>query len=242
MSKPDRATGRRFGLRWWALRVAAALLVALLVAVAGGYYFWTGRPAGWEQAQTALRAMPAASQRSAAQSLANQTVTQMTDLRDAEPWQLRIGLEEANAWLAHELRPWAVGQGQPIPQQVGHVAVWTEAGRVVFGAEADLDGTKQVISIAAAHEVNEQGQVVVKLAGVRAGRVPLPVNALVERLDLASNPRTAPLLPYIDMALTGVVLEPQPIDNTRRVRVEKVDVEEDAVVLTLRTEPRAATD
>jgi len=242
MSDPTRPNRRRFGLRWWAIRVVAVLVIALLVAAGSGYLFWTGRPTGWEQAQAGLAAMPADDQRAIATSLRDRTLTQVTDLRDTDPYEVRIGLDEANAWLAQRLRPWAQAQGQPIPPEVGTIAVWQEDRQLVFGAEVELDGVKQVFSVAAAHAVNEQGQVVVKLAGVRAGRVPLPVDALLDQLDLSSDPRTAQFLLYIDQALTGIILEPQKIDSSRAVAVKAVEVTDEAVVFTLQTRPQTDAD
>lgn len=227
--------------RWRRIISLLCLLtaVALLGVLGVGYYLSTRTPAGFAQATETIAAAPPAQQKHTAQSLERRATTALTDRRAAEPWTHRLDWAEANAWLAQRLRPWAASQDMPIPNQIGRVAVWTEGRRITLGVEVKAEPLKQVLSLGVETRIDAHGQLIVRVADIRAGRLPLPADAVIDRLGLEQQPRFAELAPLIEQATRGITLRPaQPIDPTRQVRITGIDIDEHGVTLTLITEPR----
>lgn len=223
------------------LGCGGVLLVLLLIVAAilsGGYYQTTRNPAGWADATAPLASADPASLDQTAQSLEHRALA-VTDIRGRAPWTFRLNWSEANIWLEQRLRPWAASQNIEVPAAVGRVAAWTEDQTIVIGVEVEAGDTRRVISLDVQTTLDDAGQVIVRLAGVRAGRLPLPADALLERLGLDDDPRFADLAPYLEQATTGIPLRPvHEIDPTRQVRITGITLDDEGVELTLVTEPR----
>ncbi len=233
---------RRPRRRWLRFGCAAVVLLLLIgLGVLGvGYYLSTRTPAGFAQATGSIAAVPAPQQQQTAQSLEKRTTSEITDRRPAEAWTYRLDWAEANAWLAQRLRPWAASRDMPIPSQIGRAAVWTDEGRIALGVEVNANPVNQVLSLGVETTLDEQGQLIIRLAHIRAGRLPLPADAVIERLGLKQHPQFAEFAPFIEQATTGIPLRPaQPIDPTRQVRITDLEVDDQGITLTLVTEPRA---
>jgi hypothetical protein len=230
---------RRPRRRWLRIIGLLCLLttVALLAILGGGYYLSTRTPAGFAQATETVAALPAPQQQQTAQSLEKRTTRAVTDRRQPEPWTYRLDWADANAWLAQRLRPWAASQDMPIPQQIGRVAVWSADGRITLGVEVNAEPLKQVLSLGVETRIDEHGQLIVRVADIRAGRLPLPADAVLDRLGLDQHPQFAEFAPLINQATQGIPLQPaQPIDPTRQVRITDINVDNEGVTLTLVTE------
>ncbi len=230
---PGRPKPRR---RRWVVYAAVLLLATAGAAVGVVYYLWVARDAQWSQTLRTIEEIPEAEQLASARALEDRVTEHTSNIRGQEPWTMQLRIDEANTWLAQRLRPWARSLNQPIPPQVGRTAVWTKADRIYLGTEVEINGVQQVISFGVVPSINEAGQLVLKLGSVRAGKLPVPIQALIDRLGLRTDPRYAEALPYIEQAVEGIVLEPARIDS-RQVRITAIDVGEEAITLTLITEP-----
>jgi len=236
----DPARSHRRPRRRW-LRIIGLLCLLLIVTLLGvvgvGYYLSTRTPAGFAEATETVAAVPAPRQQQTAQSLEKRTTREVTDRRAADPWTYRLDWVEANAWLAQRLRPWAASQDMPIPTQIGRVAVWNDEGRIILGVEVDARPLKQVLSLGVETRIDAHGQLIVRVADIRAGRLPLPADAVIDRLGLDQHPQFAEFAPFIEQATQGITLRPaQPIDPTRQVRITAIDIDDQGVTLTLVTE------
>lgn len=226
------------------------MLLVIVLLVGGAitvYTLWTGRPAGWNEIDQYLASQTPEQLAADAVALENRLPSEWTSRRGTPtaPAERTIRIEEAeaNAWLQHRVRGWARSAGVEIPSQVGQAAVWTEDDNIVLAVKIDVEGFSQVIGATISLNVTPDGAMTAKVASVQAGRLPMPTQTLIEQSGITSHPDFEQVAPWIDKAINGMSFEPvHPVDETRQVRVLGVEVQDDAVEILVRTEPRGGSE
>lgn len=172
-----------------------------------------------------------------ADSLDNGAWTALTSARElkdnvSEPWVVTLSGRDASAWLAERLEPWLKNQREPIilPPSVKEIQVAFVSGAIRVGVSLrDEQGEHRWITLSAAPKLTRQGLMLgasnweSMILNARGERV---IDALAEtELGRVLSDRT-PLL------RDGCITLP----DGRRVRVQAIEIENDRLTLTCRTE------
>jgi hypothetical protein len=230
-SRPPKRT-----LRWLSL-------IALLFIVGATITLWllfTTPPSWWATAGT----LPsdAADRASALERGGSRALSEPRD--SSEPWTISIAQQDANAWLAHRLKAWAENREiEVFTTDVGEIQpprVQFEGGRVRVGVEVD----GRVVGLAAIPIIVNDGLylrqprffigkvefstgLTARLAGLLAGRMGSTAAAEHRAFVRSMLEGTAPALESNAFRL----------DDGRMVRVVRVEVEGDRLLITCRTSP-----
>lgn len=172
--------------RWVEARAARLAVVACALCVLGGaVVIWAlsgldETPRWWAGVDTLSAGDPAVIDR--AERIENAITTQLTALRDPEDprWAAAITPEQANAWLAVRLRETIethLGEGA-MPRGVERVRVSVDGDRLLVGARVLHSSGAAVVWTRVGFELDEAGELWVRLGGVRVGRTRLPAWAM----------------------------------------------------------------
>lgn len=243
---------RRMGCQIALLSFIAVLALAALL----GYWAWKSEPDYWQKNQE-LRKRDNASLLQAATELDTRLLAQVSEAGPGEDPLANIGKErtifvstdEINSWLAAKLNDWLINQNVRIPPQVKDMMVAIDGGELVLAFRYDAPEVNQVISatvdVAADDEgdliLNEQGKGTITMSDVHGGRLPLPVNWVVNLLKKNNTAEDkAEQVEKIAQLLKGVPFEPvQEIDQIRQVRLLGYELKDDGIEMRVRTEMRA---
>ncbi|MBI1336599.1 MAG: hypothetical protein GC164_06520 [Phycisphaera sp.] len=210
------------------------VLVAMLIAVGGGAYLLSrGTPGYWKKAQRAIDNTPTDQLSARGEALQQRVFNTFSRLGPTGSGdglsQLRIGVDEANAWLRTQLPYWQESRGRSMPAGVSQPMVAIQDGRVVLAFRFERESFDQVVSLFFDVKLVEAGRVRVKLAGVRGGRLPIPIQTLAKMAD-PSDAKGG----FLTAAIEGTTFDAVVRDSQHEVAVVGIDVEKDAVVFTLR--------
>ena len=147
--------------------------------------------------------------------------------------------DQANAWLAARLPMWLANQGvdQQVLDAIPQVMAQVTEGRVELAAELRLNGTTQIIRLAyrprpPTGTPGVEGEPIhLDLDGVYAGRLPVPMDALIAQLRQHIGERDAD---ETAAAVRSIELD-IPVDDGRRMTVIDVQLTDGRAVLTCRT-------
>ncbi|MCW5776447.1 MAG: hypothetical protein KIS87_08425 [Phycisphaeraceae bacterium] len=95
----------------------------------------------------------------------------------SEPWRVAMRSDDANAWLNTRLEAWleSLSNGAAsIPDEVRHVRVVFDRGRIRVGALIDDGRTRRVLSATLRPELRADGSLWVSAESVGIGRLSLP--------------------------------------------------------------------
>lgn len=174
---------------------------------------------------------------------ANETTTGFEDLQAlAEaPGEktLRLPTVEVNAWIRTKAPAWLSNQGAGLPPQVSEPTVGVESGRPVIGFRFTEGGFSQWVSLALDVSVSETGEAGVRVAGVRGGRLPMPVHEMLDRFEKRAETRDARArVQRVRSAVEGQTFDAKfKLDGKRIATVTGFTAEPDGLTLTVRTEP-----
>ncbi|MEM8783340.1 MAG: hypothetical protein AAGE65_10865 [Planctomycetota bacterium] len=241
-------------------RWVTPVLLVLLGLTIGGYALyrqWTAVPAVFADADAKLRAIPEPQRLELARQIEMRLPSQYS--RRIEPGTdgsrtLDATFEELNAWLNLRLEPYLKNQGIAWPQGVGAVLVAERDGRLVLAADVDLPQLRQIVSVSfellevapPSPEGSAETQWAVRVAGVRAGNVPLPRAQLAGliRDQLGDAAQRASVAEFLD-ALEQDRAVPIPalkVDEARRAAVTSLSVTPTGLSGTLRVWREPAND
>jgi len=166
----------------------------------------------------------------------------------SDDWSVRIGQDEATAWLNTRLRKWLANRDVSLPDQIETIAVVFAGGEVRLGI--GFTGGR-VISARSRPELTADGALWLRGTRLYAGRMPLPrswVSGDGNNGWLAGEIGAAPEIAGAVRSMTGrAAVSSDPVvalGDGRRVRVVGIAIVEGAMSVTCRTEagPRAGAD
>lgn len=225
---------RRISVRGVILALAALLCLAAVWVVVQ----WQRRPAYWQRHDQFMQ-MPAAEVTALADQLESRMVRQVSQTgRNGDTTTIVIGFDEANAWLMMNLGAWARHQQISIPEPLSDMMVALEGGRPVIGFALATPEVEQVFSIAFDVRMLASGQAAIQIAGVRAGRLPIPISAVLEHLRKSVPPE---ILDPVEQLVAGDPFDPvtpHPGHAAKQLRLVGFEVTSQGVALTLKAEAR----
>lgn len=252
-SENPKAEAKKPGRRKrWLLGCGTLLLLVVLVVVSLvliGRHLWRSEPAYWTQHTAFLADTDVPTQRRMADDAFNRVMSELSYAKGYKPVQtgekvdpdslgvrtIRLGFEEANAWLAQSLNAWLENRGQRMPAGISDPMLASEGDDLVAAFRYHKGEVDQVFSVLLMLEFQPNGQAVLSINGLRGGRLPLPTGSILERLpDVAG---AAEHSRAIKVLMGEQPFDPiLPIDGTRQARIIGMRVDDEGVELTLRAE------
>lgn len=150
---------------------------------------------------------------------------------------IRLGFEEANAWLATRLDDWLVNQKRELPAGITGPMLASAGSSLAAVFRYKSPEVDQVFSIFMSLEFLDNGQAMLSVDGVRGGRLPLPTKTVLGQLP-GVNEDDAQRSQTIAVLLGQQSFDPVlPIDGTRQARIIGMKVKEDGLYLVVQAEP-----
>ena len=218
-------------------------MLVVLVCLAGtwGVVQWQRVPAYWEARAQVVQNPVAAD--SAASDLERRLVRQVSQIgRDADTATatetITIDFYQANAWLKMKLKAWALHQDITIPAPLKDIIIALEGDQLVVGFALETPEIEQVFSVNFDVRILPSGEAVVEVTGVRAGRLPIPISAVLKHLR-KSVPSEA--IDPVAKLLAGDPFDPvtaHPGNDGQRLRVVGFDADHRGIAITFAAEAR----
>jgi len=182
----------------WRRRWAIGAIAVLLIALGVGLAFWFGQsvPAGWRQARRLEQQTTAEQRLALAERLENRVVNAVsfTDhfLSNGNPSlpvtaEIELSVAEVNAWLETRLPLWLRNVGVRLPEAVREPTFWIDGDHAVLAVAVQRGDDPRILSITAAPHFHADGTASLTIEGVRLGRLPLPTNQLLDRVEQLSE-------------------------------------------------------
>lgn len=236
----------------WLMGCGALLLVLVLIAVTAGLigrHLWQSEPAYWTRHQVFITETDVPTQQRVADDAFNRVMSELSYSRGYRPAgsgeqtdpdnlgvrTIRLGFEEANAWLAQSLGAWLENRGQQMPAGISNPMLAAEGGDLVAAFRYQKGEVDQVFSVLLMLEFESDGRAVLSINGLRGGRLPLPTQSILDRLpDVAGEAEHSRA---IKVLMGEQPFDPiLPIDGTRQARIIGMRVDDEGVELTLQAE------
>jgi hypothetical protein len=105
------------------------------------------------------------------------------DYPDGQPWRMELEQRQVNQWLATRARRWAANQQVEIPAPVREVRLVIRPDQLILAGRLG-DGSASTVYSVIGRTVRPDGDdlVHVEIDGARAGRLPVPVVWVLDRL------------------------------------------------------------
>lgn len=229
-------TNRKSKKSWRRGIILAAGVLILVGAAAGGwgYMLWSSEPAYWrvvDESDPQVREQAAEFER--------ETLSRLTRVRpEHHTWQMTLTQKEVSQWLATRLPRWLKNQGIDgrLLELLHHPMVAFVDGRIILAAKVVLRGMEQVVSFIYKPDDSPSGPVRLELAGMKAGRLPLPADAAKRLLAqyLSGQSEEQHKVDHIYNTLRSISLELS-LSDGRHVRVTDMRVTDGQALLTFRT-------
>ena len=250
-TRPGRRTRRRFGCV-----VAAMILVMVaLLAVGIGRRMWQSEPAYWIENRTFIRHTSEAELTDLADRAFNRILGELSSSSGYQSegsgeWRavsddslgvrtIRLGFDEANAWLAERLNDWLVNQQRQLPAGLSEPMLASESGRLVVAFRYHSKDVDQVFSVLMSLKFLDDGRATLSVNGVRGGRLPLPTKRVLKLLPGAGH--GAGRSQIVSVLLGQQPFDPVlPIDGSRRARIIGMEVDERGMSLVVQSEPNGS--
>jgi hypothetical protein len=252
---PSQPTGRRrFTRRRLGYVVIVLMLLALLalLAVGIGRHLWQSEPDYWTRNQTFTASTSEVRLTDMADRAFNRILSELSDSRGYKPAEtgtggataeqslgvrtIRLGFEEANAWLATRLDGWLVNQKRSLPAGVSGPMLASGGDSLVAAFHYQNQEVDQVFSVLLSLEFTDDGQAVLSVDGVRGGRLPLPKGAVLDQvpgLAKDDDQRSQTVAVLLGQQPFDPIL---PIDGARRARIIGMKVDGSGVALVVQAE------
>lgn len=146
---------------------------------------------------------------------------------------IRLGFDEANAWLTERLDDWLANQGRRLPAGLSDPMLTSDGGGLVAAFRYQADGIDQVFSVGMSLTFLEDGQARLSIDHVRGGRLPLPTGQVLRRLPGQGAGESQAVAVLLGQQAFDPVL---PIDGARRARIIGMEVDEEGVALVVQAE------
>jgi len=244
--------------RWFGcLSIVLALVAIVILAVALALWMAKSEPAEWREMNAMIAGLTIeekakradgleASIGNASQGIDGKTgpvVTPNTKSSDIVERDLSVGVADVNIWLATKLDAWLANQGSTMPKIVSDPRVWIEEEQIVLSARVLLPGANidGVVSFGLEAQMREDGQIAMKIAKVRTGKLRVPTGVVADQLKEEFKNAQAGAVQMIGKAFDGMTLDPvfpDGGDKNRSTRVVDFKIHPDRVDLKIRNGPK----
>jgi hypothetical protein len=99
-------------------------------------------------------------------------------------WEIRITAEEINGWLAVDLPK---NHPKALPPDLADPRVAIDPNQITLACRYKHSGIDSVLSLAVQPYVSEPNAVALRIVGLRAGAVPLPLERVIDGLSQAAR-------------------------------------------------------
>ena len=221
--------------RWWLILLVVALV--FLAGIVAALWLVRAEPSYWEPVDANDPAVAATAER-----IESRITSQTTSVRPPnEVWELQVGEDQVNAWLAARLPLWLANQqvDRDVIQAVPQAMIDINLDRVELAVQVRLDGLAQIVRFAYRPQADGEQPMELVLKSVYAGRLRVPLELLVEQvraragLDAQDADRIVRHLQSVPLRLA--------LDDGRIVTVTDVQLGEGVATLTCRTRPAGAS-
>lgn len=234
--------------------IVLILLVLIgFLAFAYGRHLWRSEPAYWIQNQAFTANTSDVAMTDMADRAFNRILSELAYSRGYQPVDtgagdttgkqslgvrtIRLGYEEANAWLATRLDDWMVNQGRELPAGISRPMLASNGDSLVAAFRYQNQEINQVFSVLLSLEFLDNGKAKLSVDGVRGGRLPLPTRTVLDQLP-GVNKDDAQRSQTVAVLLGQQSFDPiLPIDGTRQARIIGMQVDDQGVSLVVRAEP-----
>jgi len=246
---PPAPRKRRFGC----LSIVLTLLTLIILAVAVAIWMAKSEPAEWLEVNKMIADATPEEKSQRAESLEKRfvgesqgidtktgpVITPGFDPSAPTERDISISVADANIWLATRLEKTLANQNSAMPKAIADPRVWIEDGQVVLSAKVELPGANinGVISVALEASMQPDGQMAMKVAKVRAGKLPLPSGVVADQLREEFKNAEANAVQMIGKAFDGMTIDPvfpDAGDKSRETRILDFKIHPDRVDLKLR--------
>ncbi len=262
ITKPTRRSRRRIGC---VISAMVVLMIALLV-VGIGRRMWLDTPTYWERNRAFIQHNSESDLNDLAERAFNRVLGELSYAQGYQAggldnWQpvnddalgvriIRLGFDEANAWLAQRLDDWLVNQKRQFPQGLSEPMLTSESGQLIVAFRYRNKEVDQVFSVLMSLKFLDDGRATLSIDGVRGGRLPLPTESVLKRLpgagpgssesdsgDSGGNESGGGRSQVISVLLGQQPFDPVlPIDGARRARIIGLEVDDQSVGLVVQAE------
>ena len=214
------------------MRIAAISLLVLAVVAAvalWGAYRATQRVRPFYQQALALDpdVLEAGSRQ-----LESRATTLYSDTQDPGQWHALFTAEEVNGWLAVKL---AEEYADAIPEDVHDPRIAIAPEAITLGFRTRRGGVETVVSVDAIVFVTESGAIAVRLAGVKAGALPLPVMQVADQLAASCQRMSLPVR-WTQQDGQPVAIIDVDRGGRQRVHIESIELGDGELYIAGRTE------
>jgi len=238
MEQPKQSANRSGRRRISVSAVVLAIVTVFCVAGLWLFWQWHRKPVCWQE-HDRLAQLSKATITKMADTIESRLLREVSHIgRESNTARIVIPFDQANAWLLLRLEEWARHQDVLIPAPLGDRMVAGDDGQLVIAFAIRTEEIDQVFRAAFDVELLEPGKLTLKVASVHAGRLPIPIGAMVKHLR-KSVPKY--VLTPIEQLLDGEPVEAvfdHPGHSARSLRVVGFEVESQSVAITLQARPR----
>jgi len=223
----------------FALGCLLVTLVFFTIACITGAILWRQfhrDPQYWEQNQLKVAGMQPEQLAQQAEDFEKKMLGTTAPAVEGEPDEpvrtLHVTCDEVNAWIAVKAQAWAAHQNIELPPQIQGSMIAVEDGRLVIAFKVESPQVQKIISAPIDVKIDDTGLAHVRILGLRAGDMNVPLwaipSGLTNRPDVASQ---------WQQLQNGVTFTPvRAIDPHHRLRLLAMEVKPDGLDLKVKTE------
>jgi hypothetical protein len=231
-------------LKKWAMGCFLALLVAfttVCIVVAVMWRQFHREPEFWDKQQALLGSQDPKELAQSAEDFERKILNSTAAPGESEPVEpertIHITCDEVNAWIAVKAKAWAAHQNIQLPAEVQGTMITIEDGHLVIAFRLETPKVQKVVSAPMEVRVLENGFAEVKLLGLRAGDMNVPLWAIPASLAQGGGRDESA---WLEQAQAGIQFLPvRAIDPYRSLRLTAIAVTADGLDLTVKTEGQA---
>lgn len=181
---PKAASSRPKPMRFLLTRIIVFILGLAVVAAVVVYALLSAEPDHWKQNLHFRDITPRAQREALAESVQQRVFNALASLSDGRQQQvtIRVSVDEANAWLETRLPGWLTNQNIAMPDAIGDPMIAVSDDRLVTAFEYRSQQVNQIVSMTFDAKVVAPGQARLRLFNIRAGRLALPLQTLLDEL------------------------------------------------------------
>lgn len=181
---PARAGQPLMGRRFLLTRVLALLIGLTVVVVLVILLLLRSTPGHWKQNQRFLTRASTSELFSIAEAVQQRVANALFELDSgrSDRVSVRVTTREANAWLFTRLPAWLAHQNIRPPPALADPMIAIVNRQLVLAFELRTEQVKQVVSVTADARVPAAGWATVELKSIKAGRLSLPLQTLLDQL------------------------------------------------------------
>jgi hypothetical protein len=206
-------------VRFWLL--LAGLVVVFLISV-GVWLYWAARqaPAWYEQA--VVTADPVA-QKKASGQMEQRAADLISGLESTGHWEVLFTEAQINGWLSHGLKK---KHPELLPEGFSKPRVKIESDGVTGACQVEYGAVSGVVSLKVDVYLTEANVVAARIRRARLGRVPWPLDKIMDGISQAARRSEVPLVWRETEGDPVAVIRIPLIEGDKQVRIETLKLEE----------------